>query len=174
MVSGVLITLLGHYIPFMWLGSILVTIGAGLMTTLQNTSPSSSIIGFQLLAGLGAGLSNQIPFSAVQMAVAKDQVVIGSALVSLCNSLGTILGVAIAQPLFVTELVVQLQKIKGINAIAVARAGPVDLQKTVSPQALELAREALGLSLGRPFILVAVSGGLAFCCSLAMEWRKLS
>jgi hypothetical protein len=50
-VSGVGITVTGLYLPFMLIGTILGTVGVGLLYTLDISSPSSHWIGYQALAG---------------------------------------------------------------------------------------------------------------------------
>ena len=67
------VTVFGWYTPFMWVGAALFTIGAGLLYSLQVSSYAGKWIGYQLLTGIGAGASVQIPFIAVQVVLsAKD------------------------------------------------------------------------------------------------------
>lgn len=68
-ISGGLISAYGHFVPFMIFGSVLATIGSGLLYTLSTTSSSSAWIGFQALAGLGIGLAIQVPIIAGQAVV---------------------------------------------------------------------------------------------------------
>lgn len=72
-VVGGSVTAFGWYTPFMWFGAALFTIGAGLLYSLQVSSYAGKWIGYQLLTGIGAGASVQIPFIAVQVVLsAKD------------------------------------------------------------------------------------------------------
>jgi hypothetical protein len=64
--SGGLISALGHYVPFILAGGILTTIGTGLIYTLQVASKSSHWIGYQVIAGFGIGLAFQIPMIVAQ------------------------------------------------------------------------------------------------------------
>ncbi len=61
--SGVLITIFGHYVPILLAGSVITTIGAGLIFTLDIGSPSSHWIGYQALTGIGVGLGFQVLYS---------------------------------------------------------------------------------------------------------------
>lgn len=54
-IVGVSITVLGPYKPFMIFGGAIFTVGAGLLYTLQVSSSAGKWIGYQLLAGFGAG-----------------------------------------------------------------------------------------------------------------------
>lgn len=73
MVGG-LITVLGPYNPPMWGGVVIFTIGCGMLYTLKVTSSAGTWIGYQLLAGIGAGACVQIPFIAVQVVVDEKDV----------------------------------------------------------------------------------------------------
>ncbi|KAL9039642.1 MAG: hypothetical protein Q9214_004794, partial [Letrouitia sp. 1 TL-2023] len=65
-VSGILISTYGHYVPIMAAASIFSTIGVGLIYTLDIGSPSRQWIGYQALAGIGLGLGFQIPIIVAQ------------------------------------------------------------------------------------------------------------
>ena len=60
--------------PFLLAGSALATIGAGLLYTLDVGSPSSHWIGYQALAGIGIGLSIQVPIIANQSFVKVSEI----------------------------------------------------------------------------------------------------
>lgn len=74
MLSGGLITVYGHYVPFLFAGAILATIGTGLIYTLDIGSPSGHWIGYQTLAGVGIGLSIQVPIIANQAFVSMSEI----------------------------------------------------------------------------------------------------
>lgn len=60
-ISGGMISAYGIAVPWMIGGSMLATIGAGLLYTLNIHSSSSAWIGYQALSGLGIGLALQVP-----------------------------------------------------------------------------------------------------------------
>ena len=82
--SGGLISAFGHYVPLLLIGGTLTTIGVGLLYTLQIGSKSSHWIGFQVLAGLGIGLSFQIPQIVAQSVCELSEVSHYTA-ISLCK-----------------------------------------------------------------------------------------
>lgn len=51
---------MGFVIPLAVIGTILLSLGSGLYSILQPDSPTGYWIGFQLLAGIGSGLSMQL------------------------------------------------------------------------------------------------------------------
>lgn len=82
--SGGLITVYGVYVPFLLAGGAIATIGTGLLYTLDIGSPSSHWIGYQALAGIGTGLSIQVPIIANQAFVEVSEISSVTA-VTLCK-----------------------------------------------------------------------------------------
>jgi MFS transporter, DHA2 family, glioxin efflux transporter len=64
--SGILITTFGHFVPMMILGGVGATIASGLIYTLNTNSSSGQWIGFQVLAGLAVGVALQVPVISAQ------------------------------------------------------------------------------------------------------------
>lgn len=60
-ISGGTITALGWFTPFVIVGSVLATIGCGLIYTLDGTSGHQAWIGYQALTGLALGMCFQTP-----------------------------------------------------------------------------------------------------------------
>jgi MFS family permease len=173
LISGFFVSWLGYYVPFMYFGAILSAVGSGLMITFSTTTPSANIIAFQFLTGLGAGISHQIPYTSVQFSLPSSEMVLGSALVSFLNSLGTILGILAAQAIFGGVLIGKLDGIPNIEAGAVFRAGPTNVANAVPEPLVSIVRAAYGVALQKTFILPAVLGCLCCICCLGMEWKRL-
>ena len=74
MIAGAAISVTGIYVPFLISGAILATIANGLLYTLDIGSPSSHWIGYQALAGIGIGLSIQVPIIANQAFVSMSEI----------------------------------------------------------------------------------------------------
>ena len=77
-VIGGLITVTGRYLYFTWAGSAIFTVGAALLYTLPVNAPAGHWIGYQILAGIGAGGSIQIPFIAIQVVLSEKDMASGS------------------------------------------------------------------------------------------------
>jgi len=168
--SGALISIIGYYVPIMCLGAALATIGSGLLFTLRVDSPNRALYAYQFLAGFGLGICTQIPFTAVQYMLPEEQMVMGTALVSFCNSLGPILGTNIGQTILANTFIRRLKQVPDVDAAAVIRAGAANLGGVGSSFPI---KEAFNYALTRAFVLAVASGGLAFCSSLAMEWGNV-
>lgn len=78
LIVGAAITITGAYVPFMWFGSLVITIGAASLHTLTPKSTKIQYLGYQILAGIGFGSAVQIPFIAVQVVLGPQIVPIGS------------------------------------------------------------------------------------------------
>jgi hypothetical protein len=87
-VVGGSITALGPYVPFTWVGSAIFVVGSGMIYTLKVNSSAGMWIGYQILAGAGAGACVQIPFIAVQVVLNKKDMPSGNAVAIFFNSLG--------------------------------------------------------------------------------------
>jgi hypothetical protein len=117
---GGMVTAVGYYTPFLIGSQILICIGLGLVTTYTVNIATSKWIGYQILAGLGAGAGFQIPMTAVQTVLSKDDISLGSAAVVFFQNLGGALFISVAQSVFQNGL------IRGLAQYA----------PTVSPQAI--------------------------------------
>lgn len=68
-IGGALISQFGYYWPFLVAGPFLICIGSGLLYTVRADSSSATLIGYQILLGLGVGTvmqntlsSSSVPF----------------------------------------------------------------------------------------------------------------
>ncbi|AAW45549.1 hypothetical protein CNBH1220 [Cryptococcus deneoformans B-3501A] len=66
LISGGLTTKFGRYYPFLLIGPPFAAVGFGLLYTIDVNTPNAKIIGYQILAGFGIGLSFQNVLVAVQ------------------------------------------------------------------------------------------------------------
>lgn len=64
--SGKAITMTGHATPYMLAGSVFVTVGAGLLYTLDIGTSTGKWVGYQIIAGFGYGLALQVPVVVAQ------------------------------------------------------------------------------------------------------------
>ncbi|KAI4212222.1 MAG: hypothetical protein LQ351_005092 [Letrouitia transgressa] len=173
MVSGALISYFGPYVPFMWFGAVFATIGSSLLFTLTPHTRHQAVNAYQIIAGLGLGSCNQIPFSATQYKLPEEKLIMGSTMVSFCVSLGPVLGTNMAQAIFAGLLVEQLEGLPGVDAVSVIRAGPTAIDQKVPSESRIAVRQVFNYALTRAFIPLIVYGSLAICCSLAMEWGNV-
>ena len=78
MTSGLLVSLLGVYAPFIWAGTAIFTIGCGMLYTLDVGSTLGEWFGYELIAGIGVGACFQVPIIAVQVVLSTEDMPTGS------------------------------------------------------------------------------------------------
>jgi hypothetical protein len=64
--GGITTQKIGHYTPYAIAGSCIMSVGAGLLTTLQVDTGEGKWIGYQIIYGFGMGLCFQAPNLAAQ------------------------------------------------------------------------------------------------------------
>ena len=171
--SGACISALGHYVPFMWLGAALLTVGSALLHLLNINSGANHWVGFQLLSGIGFGMAFQIPYSSLHVVLSGDDLATGNALIVFFQALGGALAVSIGQNVLSSSLVHQLERTPQLDAVRIATAGATNIVAVVPPELVQTVRIAYSFAVSRTFILPIVGAGLAFLSSLAMERKKI-
>lgn len=172
--SGGLTQRIGYYTPFMILGSSLMAVGTGLITTWNMNTSSSMWIGYQVILGYGVGCTMQHPNLAVQIVLPKQDVPTGTAVLSLCQTLGGAVFSAVGQNLYIDKFSSGLQRIGGLDSKHILEGGATDLTKSV-PEALRLnVIEAYNNSLTKgTFFAALIVACLAVPAALGMEWRSV-
>jgi hypothetical protein len=172
-ISGGIITRTGYYVPFMFVSTILMSTGSGLITTFDVSTSHSKWIGYQVLFGFGLGAGMQQANLAAQTVLEKKYVPMGISLMFFAQSLGGAVFVCVGQSLFTNYLASTLPLISGIDPVAILAAGATDLAKFVSADKLSEVVVIYNDALVR-----ALTVALAVSCSmllpsLGMEWRSV-
>jgi len=173
-VSGAIITYFGPYNPMLYIGTIIFTVGCGLLHTLTPDSSTGQWIGYQLLAGIGAGTCVQIPFLAVQVVLEEKDMPVGNAIAIFFNTLGGAITISIAQNIFTNTLIEELpKKAPGINVHQAVEAGATYFRYVVPPNLLQGAIEAYNIAVTTAFITPIAVAGLAFLSTFLFEWKSV-
>ena len=170
LVSGVAITITGYYTPFMILGTILMSIGGGLLTSFQPDTGPAKWIGYQLLIGIGLGLGLQQPNLAAQTVLPRHDVAYGASLMFFSQGLGGAVFLSIAQNVFTNTLVTGLSKIPGLNSVNVASIGATEISSIVAPGDLGTFLVAYNFALMSAFDVALAMACFSAVGALAMEW----
>ncbi|GAD98124.1 major facilitator superfamily transporter [Paecilomyces variotii No. 5] len=95
----------GYYTPFVYVGSILMSIGTGLLMTVQPQHTSrAKWVGFQILCGAGIGLGEEQGLYMVQTTLPENDVATGIGLLLFAQTFGGALFVSIAQAVFLENI----------------------------------------------------------------------
>ncbi|KAH6845699.1 major facilitator superfamily domain-containing protein [Chaetomium sp. MPI-CAGE-AT-0009] len=172
--SGVLLQKLGYVIYLAIPGTILLSIGSGLYSILRPGSPTGWWVGFQIIAGLGSGLSMQLAILAVQAAVGADNLATGMAFVIFAQSLGPAIMLALCDVIFDASLRSELQERVGhLDTEAIIRAGATGFRAIVPSVDLAEILVAIANSVDRVFYLVAAVAAACAFVLWGMGWQDL-
>ncbi|RJE18775.1 Major Facilitator Superfamily [Aspergillus sclerotialis] len=170
-ISGGVITATGYYVPWMFVATILMSTGAGMVTTFKIDTGHSAWIGYQVLFGLGMGSGLQQPSLAAQTVLGDDSIAIGVSLMFFAQNLGGTVFISVGQSLFTNYLASQLTKVPGINAAQLLSAGSLQISKLVPADKLSTVLIIYNDALWRSFVVVVALTCLMIVPSLTMEWR---
>ncbi|WEW58677.1 hypothetical protein PRK78_004145 [Emydomyces testavorans] len=174
LVVGLLVAVIGWYVPFVWFGAVAFVIGSGLLFTVDMDSHTATLVGYQIITGLGKGASVQIPYVAAQVVSNKKDMSSTNAIMIFFHSIGGTLSLAVGETIFLASLRRNLPiEAPLVNPAAIMKAGPTNLRNTVPPDQLKGVLKAYTTSLKNTFISPIVTGSIAFLCSLLLEWRSV-
>lgn len=173
--AGGLVTYFGYFAPFFIASSIIMSIGAGLLTLLKVDSSTGEWVGFQFLYGLGVGLGFQQGGVAAQAVLKFADVPIGTAVVLFVQILGGAVFVGVAQNLFTTNLVKNLTalNIPNFDPNDIVHAGATNLRNMVSPERLPEVLVAYNAAIIKTFQLGLILSCLSILGAVGVEWKSM-
>ncbi len=172
--GGSLTSLTGHYVPFVYLTTVFLAVGSGLLTTLKVNSGSPMWIGYQFIFGAGIGFGMQAAFTAVQTALPLQDVPIGTAIILFSENLAGAIMVSVAQNVFTNQLVKNLRTyVPTIDLSNVSNVGATQIKSQVPQELYSAVLIAYNKSLTQTlYVGVALS-----CCSVLgvvwLEWLSV-
>ncbi|KAM3068059.1 hypothetical protein ACMFMG_011106 [Clarireedia jacksonii] len=163
-----------YYTPFMIAGGVLTTICYGLLSTLTPSSSAAKWAGYQVIGGIGRGLSVQMPLIAMQHNVAPDLIPIGTTLLMFCQYFGGTLSLSFTQTAFTTSLRNSIPKYApGVNPAVVIQAGATEYRNVVSAADLPGVVKAYSVAINHAFyVATGLSAGI-FIFVWGLGWKKL-
>ena len=171
--SGILVSKFGYYVPAMIAGTILISTGAGLITSFTPETNHSKWIGYQVILGLGIGCALQQAGVAAQTVLPRKDVPTGLALMFFGQFLGGATFISVAQNIFTNRLVSALSSVPNFDPRSVVNVGATDLRRVVEPDNLVLVLSAYNYALTKAFV---VALALACCSAVGaagMEWKSV-
>jgi hypothetical protein len=174
MTSGVLVTVLGYYTPFMLVSSVLMAIGAGLLTTFETDSGSPKWIGYQFLFGAGVGFGMQQTLVVVQTALPAADVPIGTAIMMFTQTLGGALFISVGQNVFTNQLIKNLGTVvPDLDPKIVLAVGATELKNAIEAKFLPGVLSAYNLALTQTFYVSVAAGALSIIGAVFVEWKSM-
>jgi MFS family permease len=171
--GGAITSRTGYYTGQLWACTVIMSIGAGLLTTLKVDTPSKTWIGYQILYGFGLGLGMQQSGMAAQTCLERKDVMTGVSLMFFMQGLGGAVMVTVGQTVFTHSLISNLAKVANLDTAQIVNSGATNLKSLVPPEMLHSVLFEYNAALSNVFKV-----GLACACatligSLAMEWKSV-
>ena len=172
--SGILTTTFGYYVPFMLVSPVLMAVGAGLLTTWNVDTPISQWIGYQIILGIGSGLGFQQPLIAAQTVLPIKDVPTGTSIVLFVQILGGALFISVAQNIFSNKLVEGVTQIPGVDPAMVIQTGATQLKDLFhDPSVVNQVLVAYNAALVKVYQIALIMGCLAILGAFGMEWKSV-
>ena len=171
--AGILVSKVGYYTPFMIANGVIMSIGAGLITTWTPDTLHPKWIGYQILFGFGLGIGMQQATLAAQAVLKRKDAPIGIALVMFCQQLGGAVFVSVGQSVFTNQLVKGLRGVAGISPTVVVNTGATDLRQVVDPSNIRGVVVAYNGALTKTFTVALAMACLSIIGALCIEWKNI-
>ncbi|KAI1760080.1 MFS general substrate transporter [Hypoxylon sp. FL1150] len=170
-IVGALVSQWGYYVPYMILGVIITSVGAGLLTTIGISTSTVKWAAYMVINGLGIGMAQQLPYTALQAVLDPADVATGNAIAVFSYQLGGAISVGIGQNLLLNKLLVTIPKytdaVSPSEVIAVGATGLVQLP--IGPEVLYSLRVAYSEAIRDTLTLALAAACFAFPFSCGME-----
>ena len=177
-ITGSLISVVGYYTPFIISGTILFSIGAGLISTYKVNMSFGKWFGYQVLTGAGVGVGFQVPIIAVQTILPLEDVPVGTACIVFFQSLGGALFVSVGQTVFQNGVIHGTQTfLPDLDSHILLRVGATELRSLLSGlgmiDRLPVVLQAYMVGLIDSFRVTVGCASAAVLSTLFLEWRSV-
>jgi MFS family permease len=174
LVSGPLTSYIGYYNPTLILGSVLMTVGCGLITTLRPDTSAGMWISYQIIYGIGIGLAFLPPYIAVQTVLPESMVPTALVMLSFTQQFGGIVILSIVQNVFRNGLRQNLTtQVPGIDSDTLLGSGASDLINSVPPNLRDQVLVAYNGALVHVFYVALGLTGMVVVSTLGIEWKSV-
>ncbi|KAI0890117.1 putative efflux pump [Annulohypoxylon maeteangense] len=172
--AGAMVTVFGYYAPFMILGTVVMSIGGGLLSTWKPDVSSGVWIGYQILFGAGVGMSMQQPLMAVQTVLDIKDVPTGTSILVFVQTMGGALFVSVGQTVFANKLVQELAvNVPGLDPQVVLNAGATNLKHNLSLDVIPSVILSYNNALTTAFVVGTALCAFTVVGSASVEWKSV-
>ena len=174
-IGGVGTTVLGYYTPFYYLSTIIMSIGAGLLTTFKTNTTHTEWIGYQVVYGLGVGFGMQQALITVQTVLPLRDIPTGAAMSMFAQTFGGALMVSVAQNVFDNQLVKNIaREAPGFGSPAlILHVGATSLKNDIPPRLLPMVQEAYNEALTQTWYIAVAMAALSLFGSVFVQWKSI-
>ncbi|KAJ7223749.1 transporter [Mycena haematopus] len=173
--AGQIVGQFGYYWPFLVVAPFFLAVGSGLLYTLSMGSSSASIIGFQILVGIGTGMGMQNSLLAIQVEFRHEPRLLGQAtsMGSFAQFLGGTIGLGVAEPVFASELAKNLLRYAPDAPAAIVKESPTAIYTALPSEMIPGVVLSYTEALRIVFVLGVPVAGLALVTALFIKNIKI-
>lgn len=173
--SGWAVTKLGYTQPLMLAGTILVSVGAGLLSTLGPSSGLNHYIPFQVIAGLGVGLATQLPVVTTQTFLPEADQAMGLGIVLFFQCLGPATFISVGETVFASFLTsgIASSGITGIEPDIVRGSGATELRTLVPAEDLDVLLGVYSHAVTRNFLVAGIMAAVSVIGVVGIRWERI-
>lgn len=182
-VTGVVIHQTGRYRELMWIGTAILTVGLGLLISVDADTSTGQVIGFTVIFGIGSGLLFEPPLIAIQAHAQQQDVATATATMSFCRSLAIAISVILGGIVFQNSMDIQAAELKnaGLPSNVVQALNGREAAANVGLAAMlddpvqkKLVEKAFAWSMRNMWIMYTALAALGLFSSLFVGSRALS
>lgn len=178
--TGIFIRKTGQYLPAIWFGFLLLTLGNGLFTNLWTTSSWAKIFLYQIVAGIGVGPNFQSPLIALQSNINPRDIASATSTFQFVRNIATSVSVVIGGVVFQNEMQKQGGKLAAELGPSIAKqlsgfnagASTQMVDKLPEPQRTVI-RDAFAHALHYLWIMYVCFAAAGLLCCFMLRRRKL-
>lgn len=173
-IAGVLASVIGYYTPFVLLSSVITSIAAGMLTTLNVDSGMPEWFGYQVLLAAGVGFGVQNVMLVSQVAVPGEDMAIATSILTFVQTLGGTVFLSVAESVFQNRLTNNLLSSLPKKAAAlVVAGGATGFRDTVPPSQLPLIMSAYNDAVMKTLYVAVATGTISIVGPVFMEWLTI-
>ncbi|KAI1412764.1 putative MFS transporter [Hypoxylon sp. FL1857] len=160
--------------PIATVGGLICTAGAALCYTLDESSTRSRYMGYQVLLGLGIGIGNQLPMTAVQGFSAPEDLASNTGVVLFAQMISGCYFVTAAQSIFSNVLVQALPRYApNVDPLQVLHTGATEIWDVFSGDELDGVLHAYTQGVKGAFALGLAGAAFSVLVSFTIPTKKL-
>ena len=172
--AGQIVGRIGYYTPLAIASSVIMPIGAGLISTWKTDTGHAMWIGYQVLFGFGLGLGMQQGNMAAQTVLARKDVPIGVSLCFFAQMLGGAIFVSVGQNVFQSALVDGLTStVRDLRPAMIVNTGATDLRNILPPEDLPIVLNVYNHALRQVFLVAVGMGCVGAIGAWTLEWKSV-
>jgi hypothetical protein len=172
-IAGGTVSALGYYTPMLIACSVIMAVGAGLMTTFRVDTSKAIWIGYQIIFGFGIGLGQQQAGLAAQTVLPAVDVPTGVSLKFFGQMLGGAIFVSVAQNALSTKLIAGLAVFPNLDAKVVVSLGATELRSYVGPEHLGEVLRVYNRAIDDVFMVATILAALSLLGAVLVEWKSV-